>query len=228
MKILNFLQTMFEHQNGKTLFPEACFPYRQGTGKNFPCFRATAGCTMPPEGFPADLRPGDTGRGPYDYPAVEHLAKTSWDFTSDVQGWYRNPFGTAHIRNVDGALHFVRSGGNRAAIRTRTALFPAEKFTKFKVMMKTRRNIHVPLPPDLQEMVRLYFGSEECPLVTEDLHIRRENSVAVEAFPGEGWHEYTLDLSSNPLWKGAISELWFDPPQLQFTVIDIRWMRMEV
>ena len=185
-------------------------------------------CTMPPEGFPADLRPGDTGRGPYDYPAVEHLAKTSWDFTSDVQGWYRNPFGTAHIRNVDGALHFVRSGGNRAAIRTRTAPFPAEKFTKFKVMMKTRRNIHVPLPPDLQEMVRLYFGSEECPLVTEDLHIRRENSVAVEAFPGEGWHEYTLDLSSNPLWKGAISELWFDPPQLQFTVIDIRWMRMDV
>lgn len=45
---------------------------------------------------------------------------------------------------------------------------------------------------------------------------------------GEGWHEYTLDLSSNPLWKGAISELWFDPPQLQFTVIDIRWMRMDV
>ena len=185
-------------------------------------------CTMPPEGFPADLRPGDTGRGPYDYPPMVHPAGTSWDFTSDVQGWYRNPFGTAHIQNLDGALHFVRSGGNHAAKRTRITPFPAEKFTKFKVMMKTTRNRNVPSPPDLHEMVRLYFGSEECPLITKELHIRRENSVAVEAFPDDEWHEYSLDLSSNPLWKGAINELWFDPPQLQFTSTDIRWMRMDV
>ena len=76
-------------------------------------------------------------------------------------------------------------------------------------------------------MVRLYFGSEESSLITKDLHIRKENSVAVEASPEEDWHEYTLDLTSNPLWKGAINELWFDPPQLQYTTIDIKWMRME-
>ena len=185
-------------------------------------------CTMPPEGFPTDLSPGDTGRGPYDFPPMEHPAKTLWDFTSDVQGWYRNPFGTAHIQIVDGALHFVRSGGNRAAIRTRITPFPAEKFTKFKVMMKTLRNVNVPVPPDFHEMVRLYWGTKEYPLVAENLHIRCENSVAVAALPDGEWHEYTLDLSSNPLWKGAINELWFDPPQLQFTAIDIRWMRMEV
>ena len=77
-------------------------------------------------------------------------------------------------------------------------------------------------------MVRLYWGTVEYPLVAENLHIRCENSVAVAALPDGEWHEYTLELSSNPLWKGAINELWFDPPQLQFTAIDIRWMRMEV
>lgn len=185
-------------------------------------------CQMPPEGFSANLLPGDTGRGPYDFPPMERPAVTSWDFSHDVQGWYRNPFGTAHIRIIDGALHFVRSGGNRAAIRTRLTPFPAEKFSTFKVMMKASLNANTQIPDGVSEMVRIYFGSAERPLITGALQLRRENSVAVPAFTDGEWHEYALDLNSNPLWNGMIDELWFDPPQLYSTRIDIKWMKMDV
>ena len=50
---------MFEHQNGKTLFPEACFPYRQGKSKNFPCFHA--GSSSYKGGTPA-ADPGGAGQ----------------------------------------------------------------------------------------------------------------------------------------------------------------------
>ena len=34
--------------------------------------------------------------------------RTSWDFDDGVQGWYRNPYGTAYVRNPDGSIPFVR------------------------------------------------------------------------------------------------------------------------
>ncbi len=182
-------------------------------------------CQKPAEGFPPDLTPGDVGLGPYDYPPMEHPDKTSWDFSKDVQGWYRQPFGTAYLRIQDQALHFFRSGGPHAAIRTRIKEFPAEKFSLFKVMMKVVPPDMNNLQPEEKHCVRLYFGTAERPLFSPDLHICHEGAVSTEAVPDGKWHEYTLDISSNPLWKGMVNELWFDPPQKYSMSIDIKWMK---
>ena len=184
-------------------------------------------CTEPAGGFPPDLLPKDAGRGPYDFPPMERPAKTSWDFSSDVQGWYRQPFGTAYLRIIDGALHFFRSGGDHAALRTRLQPFPAKDFSKFKVMMKVTPPPANGTETDKVEVVRLYFGTTDRPLFSKELCICREGAVSVPAIMDSEWHEYTLDLAVNPLWNGMINELWFDPPQEHSTYVDIRWMKLE-
>jgi hypothetical protein len=130
------------------------------------------------------------------------------------------------LQIIDGALHFFRSGGDRAAIRTRLTPFAADQFTKFKVRMKVTLNKNVTPSPDKQELVRLYFGTTEQSLIQENLHIRREAAVSVPAILDGEWHEYILDLTANPLWQGMINELWFDPPQLNSTHVDIQWMKL--
>ena len=183
-------------------------------------------CTEPIGGYPPDLRPEDVGRGPYDYPPMEYSRKTEWDFSTDVQGWYRQPFGTAYLRIMDHALHFFRSWGDHAALRLRHQGFPAERFSTFRVMMKVTPPAGTDPQQNEGQKVRLYFGTTDRPLFSTDMFICREGAVAVPAVSDGEWHEYTLDMSSNPLWKGCINELWFDPPQLHSTFIDIRWMKL--
>ena len=76
------------------------------------------------------------------------------------------------------------------------------------------------------QKVRLYFGSMDRPLFSGEMFVQRQGAVAVPAVSDGEWHEYTLDMVSNPLWKGCINELWFDPPQLYSTYINIRWMKL--
>ena len=183
-------------------------------------------CTEPEEGYPPDLRPEDVNRGPYDYPPMEYSRKTAWDFAADVQEWYRQPFGTAYLQIVENALHFFRSGGDHAALRLRHQGFPAEKFSCFKVMMKVTPPDGTDPQTNAGQKVRLYFGSMDRPLFSGEMFVQRQGAVAVPAVSDGEWHEYTLDMVSNPLWKGCINELWFDPPQLYSTYIDIRWMKL--
>lgn len=183
-------------------------------------------CSEPENGFPPDLRPEDVGRGPYDYPPMEYSEKFAWDFSTAVVDWYRQPFGTAYLQIVDNALHFFRNGGDHAAMRLRHRGFRAEEYSNFKVMMKVTPPAGVELQYNDAQKVRLYFGTTERSLFTGEMFIRRECAVAVPAISDGEWHEYSLDLSSNPLWKGCVNELWFDPPQLHSTYIDIRWMKL--
>jgi hypothetical protein len=39
------------------------------------------------------------------------------------------------------------------------------------------------------------------------------------------FHEYSLDLSSNPDWKGKIDELWFEACQVMHARVAIDWIR---
>jgi len=182
-------------------------------------------CTRPADGFPPNLTPQDLGLGPYDYPPMPHLALTSWDFSKDVQGWYRNPYGSPHIRIADGALRFMRSGIEMFALRTRIQPFAAEQFKHFTVCMKITPNIGV--PPKGDEKMTLLWGTPENPVFSKELVIN-ENSRASTAVIADGeYHEYTLELSGHPLWKGMVEELWFDPIPLHLAYADIRWMRFE-
>ena len=183
-------------------------------------------CTEPAEGFPPDLLPEDVGCGPYDYPPMEYSQQTEWDFSNGTECWYRQPFGTAFLQIVDNALHFFRNGGNHAALRLRHQGFAAGKFSKFKVMMKVTPPTGIDPQLNEAQQVRLYFGTTDRLLFSKEMFICREGAVAVPAISDGEWHEYTLDLAANPLWNGCVNELWFDPPQLHSTHIDIRRMQL--
>ncbi len=182
-------------------------------------------CTRPAEGFPPNLTPKDIGMGPYDYPPMPHLTLTSWDFSKDVQGWYRNPYGTPHLRIADGALHFMRSGSERPAIRTRIQPFAAERFQKFTVRMRITPNTAVPAKGD--EKMTLRWGTPENPIFTKDLAMNNTVTAATAVIADGQFHEYTLALSGHPFWKGNVDELWFDPIPLSTAYVDIQWMRFE-
>ena len=41
------------------------------------------------------------------------------------------------------------------------------------------------------------------------------------------FHEYALELSANPDWKGNVDELWFEACQVKHARVAIDWMRFE-
>ena len=181
-------------------------------------------CDRPAEGWPANVTPQEIGLGPYDYPPMEHLAKTSWNFSHDMQGWYRNPYGTAYLKTVDGAMHFFRSGANRYAIRTRIAPFDASQFKAFRVKMRVTANPSGLNPAKGTEMLKLIWGTPELPIFSKDFVIS-DKPVCAQPVKIDGeWHEYTLPVSENPYWKGMVDELWFDPANLSNAYVDIAEM----
>ncbi len=188
-------------------------------------------CDKPAEGFPPNLVPSDVGLGPYDYPPMPHLAKTSWDFSSDTQGWYRNPYGTAYIKNVDGCIHFFRNGVKVPSLRTRIAPFEAANFSKFRLRMKITPSPKFPPdgnnPDKGKTTLSLLWGGEGNPLILPNNSITIENIASIVILPDGEWHEYTINLASHPRWKGSIDELWLDTPRLRLAYFDIPWMRLE-
>ncbi len=182
-------------------------------------------CPKPENGFPPNLTPAEIGLGPYDYPPMEHPDKTSWDFSKDVQGWYRNPYGTAHIRIADGALRFFRSGAHLPALRTRIQPFNANRFSKFIIRMRITPNDAC--PPKGDEKLTLFWGTSECPIFSRELVINYEATASVNVSSDGKFHEYTLVLKGHPLWKGMVDELWLDPISLTLAYIDIICIRLE-
>lgn len=182
-------------------------------------------CTPPTEGFPPNLTPASLGLGPYDYPPMEHPRRTSWVFSDDVQGWYRNPYGTAHIRIADNALRFFRSGQDKPAIRTRIQPFDSAQFRKFLIRMKITPNQG--FPPAGDEKMTLFWGTPECPVISKELVLNNDSTISTTVQADGEFHEYSLELTVHPNWKGMVEELWLDPIPLPLAYIDIQWMRFE-
>jgi hypothetical protein len=182
-------------------------------------------CSPPPEGFPKNMVPADVGSGPYDYPPMEHPDRTSWIFADDFQGWYRNPYGTAHLRIADGALRFFRSGTHLPAIRTRVKPFDAKKFRRFTICMRITRNVGV--PPQGNERMTLFWGTPEHPIFSKELTLNFDSTASIPVVVDGEFHDYSLVLEALPLWNGMVEELWLDPIPLSLAYVDIRWMRFE-
>lgn len=183
-------------------------------------------CEKPAAGWPKPLVPSDIGLGPYDYPPMPRLALTKWDFSKDMQGWYRNPFGTAHLRTVDGAMHFFRSGGGtKPAIRTRVQPFDAAQFDTFTVKMRVTPSVRVPAKGG--ERLKLLWGTETTPLFSKDFVVTDTNTAELPIQPDGEWHTLAVPLAANPNWKGMVNEIWFDPVNLNMAYVDIAWMRFE-
>ena len=186
-------------------------------------------CDKPAEGWPKNVVPKDVGCGPYDYPAMPHLARTAWDFKDGtVQGWYRNPYGTAYLRNRDGALWFFRSfQRSLPAIRTRLAPFPADKYCGFRVRMRLVPGKSKRFQPTGKEKLTLWWGTDKKPVFSTEgaepspggvilPHVTYANSASTPVKVDGEWHEYTLDLLGHKNWTGMVDEVWFDPVELQY------------
>ncbi|NLG15475.1 MAG: hypothetical protein GX561_14890 [Lentisphaerae bacterium] len=182
-------------------------------------------CDKPAEGWPENITPEDIGRGPYDYPKMEHLDKTSWDFTHDSQGWYRNPYGTGYTKNIDGCLNFFRTMPDRPAIRTRIKPFDAAKFKSFKIRMRITPN--EARQPTGDEKITLFWGTDKHPIFTQNLLSTRHGITSIPVKIDGKWHEYTIPLDTCENWFGDINEVWLDPANLNFAWVDIKWMKFE-
>ena len=178
-------------------------------------------CTKPAGGWPRNICPSDVDAGPYDYPRMEHPARTSWDFEDGVQGWYRNPYGTTIIKSVGGRLHFVRTQARMAAIRTRIAPFDAELRPMVRIRMKVEGNHAWAMEPTGNETMTLWFGSGTSPIFDGDFSLDTGMSVSQPVIIDGEYHDYTFDMTANPRWTGMIEELWFNPADLQHAIVDI-------
>ncbi len=187
-------------------------------------------CERPVGGWPQDVRPQDVGCGPYDIPEIVRPPVTSWRFAEGVQGWCRNPYATALVRNVGGALHYFRSESGLPAVCTKVAPFDAQTHARLRFRARI-----LPDPrgvpswfahkyPDRTRGGSLIWSTPGEPIIrvdaaTDEISVTKTNRLSFETIPDGAWHAYDIDLSSAPGWRGPVDEIWFDVDNFVYTKV---------
>ncbi len=186
-------------------------------------------CEKPASGWPKNIKPSDVGLGPYDYPPLFRSSVQNWDFADSVEGWYRQPYGGGELEAKDGCLNFwVNWHRRNFNIRQRVVPFDAAKYVKFRIRMKITPNAKAGLGDVENPDMRLKWGAGDHPIIGSGLVIDEERYIASCPVKCDGeFHEYTLDLSAIPDWKGMVNELWFEACQVKHARVAIDWMRFE-
>ena len=184
-------------------------------------------CEKPAAGWPKNIRPSDVGLGPYDYPPSLRSAVQRWEFDSTTEGWYRQPYGGGEVENHDGCLTFVVTRTGNFHIRQCVMPFDASKYRTFRIRMKIMPNDKADTAKKSE--MRLKWGTKEQPIIGPGIVVDKWKRSVVGCpvtMDGE-FHEYSLDLSSNPDWKGMVDELWFEACRTMHARVAIDWMRFE-
>ncbi|NOZ19948.1 MAG: hypothetical protein GXP25_02550 [Planctomycetes bacterium] len=161
-----------------------------------------------PGNYPPNLIPSDVGRGPYDLPVMD--AKTEWNFNTngDREGWSR---GTQMRSEVKGGCVVGESVGRDPIMVSPGMLLEADKVRWLVVRMSASE-------ADRPQMFWSTTLSRHC----------EKNSVRFDV-PGDGeMHEFKIDLSKEPQWRGVITSLRFDPvnkPGVTFKIDSILLVR---
>ena len=186
-------------------------------------------CEKPASGWPKNIKPSDVGLGPYDYPPLFRSAVQHWDFADSAEGWYRQPYGGGELEAKDGCLNFWTNWRRRNFnIRQRVMPFDAAKYSAFRIRMRIASNVQEGLGEAETPDMRLKWGTKERPIIGSGLVVDEEHCIAGCPVKVDGeFHEYTLDLSANPDWKGMVDELWFEACQVMHARVAIDWMRFE-
>ena len=79
--------------------------------------------------------------------------------------------------------------------------------------------------PKGNEQARIIWGTPELAIFDKANVIQTRSSAAVPTKIDGEWHVYRIPVAENPLWKGMVNELWFDPSDLQYVTAQIDWMR---
>ena len=187
-------------------------------------------CEKPTGGWPKNVRPQDVGCGPYDFPEIVRPSVTSWDFDAGVQGWCRNPYATASVRNEAGALHYFRSESGLPAVCTKVAPFNAQTYARLRFRARI-----LPDPrgvpswfthkyPDRKRGGSLIWSTPGNPIIhvnaaKDEISVTKTNRLSFETIPDGAWHSYDIDLSSASGWRGAVDEIWFDVDNFVYTKV---------
>lgn len=162
------------------------------------------------------------------YPPLFRSAVQRWDFANSTEGWYRQPYGAAELLLEDGCLVFLVTRRRNFNIRQRVVPFEASKYRSFRVRMKIEPNAAAESnPADVTEL-RLKWGTEDCPVIGRGIVVDDTRRVAACPVWIDGnFHEYALNLSTNPDWRGKIDELWFEACSVPHARVFIDWMRFD-
>ena len=186
-------------------------------------------CERPAAGWPKNLTPAEVGLGPYDYPPSFRSRVQRWEFADSAEGWYRQPYGGGELETKEGCLHFwVNWYWRNYNIRQCVEPFAAAKYRTFRVRMRLTPNAKAGLGGVKTPDLRLKWGTKERPIVGPGLVVDEKRAVASCPVRVDGeFHEYALDLASNPDWRGEVDELWFEACQVMHVRAAIDWMRFE-
>jgi len=185
-------------------------------------------CEQPPEGWPKDVRPSDVGLGPYDYPPLYRSPKPQWEFADSTDGWYRQPYGGGELEAKGGCLHYWVTRRGNYNIRQRVMPFGASDYRTLRLRMRITPNAKAGMDGVQDPALRLKWGTADHPIITPGLVIDDVRRVASCPVKVDGaFHEYAIDLSANPDWKGMVDELWFEACSVMHARVAIDWMRFE-
>ena len=163
-----------------------------------------------PAEWPVNVAPADVGLGPYDFPNQE--TRTAWTFQHGAAGW-RGLMGVSDLVCEEGALRF-RTVSSDPAVIVRTLGLNANQFSEVVIRMQ--------LVGDVPEGGRgqLFWSGVG----------KEAEEAASVSFPLDrsgASHEYRLQLSENPLWRGDVTLLRFDPCDIEGLEVRLEEVRFE-
>lgn len=156
-----------------------------------------------------DFGPADVGLGPYDFEAPK-LEQTAWEFNeeSNSEGWGPS-MGLSEFKVADGVMQ-ARATSNDPAFGCGVRL-RASKFKTIEIRMAV-------LGASETDHCQLFWGTT---LTT----ITESSSIKVPLNADGQMHTYRFDVGSNPLWRGLVNQLRFDPCSTQGALVSIDYIR---
>ena len=160
--------------------------------------------TGDPAAWPVNYSPRDLGLGPYDFPVAVY--KGEWTFDSGKEGW-SEMMGTTAAEVKEGCLTFQTLSGDPALVASTPGLNAGE-FPTLLLRMRIRA-------AEVQTGSAQLFWSAQGSGTSESASVRFPIQVDGQ------FHDYTVDLTQNPRWRGRISMLRLDPADFKGAEIAI-------
>ena len=156
-------------------------------------------CKEPAGGWPPNVVPEDVGLGPYDYAPGQ--TRTYWDFAHGNQYW-KVLMGVKNMRAEGGRLEFTTTSGDPAIRNSvyregRRGGLDAAKYPSIIIRMK----IDGVGPNDSGQ---LFFA-------TDKDGVSAKQMVGFKLIADGEYHDYAVEMSKHPRWRGKIEGLRFDP-----------------
>ncbi len=178
-------------------------------------------CQKPANGWPLNYGPEDVGLGPYDFPPIEKIVRTAWDFKDGAQGWAVF-MGIADFKAGDGRMTF-KSANHDPALSTSLAQIKADDWSRLVVRMKVTAQepgASAPGVPEAADRAQLFWS-------TSTSSVSETNSLSVPIKIDGKFHDYVFDLKSMKTWRRAITSFRFDPLSTANRNIEIEAIRLE-